>query len=124
MKELVLEAKKDTLGVYCSKGEMTLEGNSILPDPRKFFKPVNDWLDEYLTGSPVNTVITLKFNHIDTASVQSIFDLLKKFKDHPEHASVLTVNWYFEFDDPELLEVGEIMEGRLKLNFNYIEYSN
>ena len=41
----------------------------------------------------------------------------------PNSADRLIVNFYFEFDDPELLEVGEIMAGRLRLDFNFNEYT-
>lgn len=123
MNELKIEQTKDSLEITGKKGKLSMTGNSILPNPQKFFKPVNDWVDEYVKNPESKTEITLKFNYVDTASVQAVFDVLKKFREIPKYEEVVTVNWYFEFDDPELLEVGEIMEGRLKLNFNFIEYT-
>lgn len=123
MNELKIDQTKDSLEITGKKGKLSMTGNSILPNPQKFFKPVNDWVDEYVKNPESKTEITLKFNYVDTASVQAVFDVLKKFREIPKYEEVVTVNWYFEFDDPELLEVGEIMEGRLKLNFNFIEYT-
>jgi len=123
MKELIIEQTKDSLEIKGKKGKLSMSGNSILPNPQKFFKPVNDWVDEYVQSPESKTEISLKFNYVDTASVQAVFDVLKKFREVPNFEESVTVNWYFEFDDPELLEVGEIMEGRLKLNFNFIEYT-
>jgi len=123
MKELVMQQNKDTLGIQCTRGKIEMTGSSILPDPRKFFKPVVEWVEGYVQDPAEKTEITLKFEYIDTASVQQIFDVLNKFRQIPNFRTNVTVNWYFEFDDPELLEVGEIMEGRLQLNFNFIEYS-
>lgn len=100
-----------------------MEGNSILPNAQKFFQPVMDWVDTYIKSPEDHTEITLKFNYVDTASVQAVFDVLKKFREIPDFEEKVLVNWYFEFDDPELLEVGEIMEGRLKIKFNYIEFT-
>jgi hypothetical protein len=47
---------------------------------------------------------------------------MRMFKPLQEKSKDVAVNFYFEFDDPELLELGEIMEGRLGIKFNFIEY--
>ena len=124
MKELTIEQTKDSLGVKCSpKGKIEMEGNSILANANKFFSPIIEWVDEYIKDPQKQTEITLKFNYVDTASVQGVFDVLKRFREIPDYEDKVVVNWYFEFDDPELLEVGEIMEGRLKIKFNYVEFN-
>lgn len=122
MKEFILEPKEDTLAIECRDGSISMHGNSILAYPRKFFQPVMDWVTEYVGQPAERTDVVLKFDYIDTASVQSIFDILKLLKKIPDYEDSVLVNWYFEFDDPELLEVGEIMEARLKLKFNFVEY--
>jgi len=124
MKDLIINSTKDSLEVICKDGQLSMEGNSILANAQKFFQPVMDWVDEYIQSPPDNTEITLKFNYVDTASVQAVFDVLKKFREISNFEERVVVNWYFEFDDPELLEVGEIMEGRLKIKFNYIEFTS
>ena len=122
MEDLILKPQNKTLDISCTQGTISMSGNSLLPDPRKFFKPVFDWVTEYVTNPAKKTVVNLNFEYIDTSSVQAVFDILKILKEIPDSDERVLVNWYFEFDDPELLEVGEIMEGRLKLNFNYLEY--
>lgn len=123
MNELILEGKKDKLNVHCSNGKIEMSGNSILQDAQKFFRPIEEWIADYVKNPANQTEITLKFEYIDSASVQSISILLKYFKDWSEDKSPsVIVNWYFEFDDPELLELGEILQGRLNIPFNFIEY--
>ena len=100
-----------------------MEGNSILANANKFFSPIIEWVDEYTKDPQKHTEISLKFNYVDTASVQGVFDVLKRFREIPDYEDKVVVNWYFEFDDPELLEVGEILEGRLKIKFNYVEFN-
>lgn len=122
MEELILEPKEDSLAIECRKGSISMKGNSILAYPRKFFQPVTDWVNEYVKEPADHTEVVLRFDYIDTASVQSIFDILKQLKRIPDYDDRVMVHWYFEFDDPELLEVGEIMEARLKLKFNFVEF--
>ncbi|MFO7932732.1 MAG: SiaC family regulatory phosphoprotein [Bacteroidales bacterium] len=122
MENIKIEPTKKSLEAECSPGYFKLSGNSILSDPRKFFKPIVEWVDSYLQDPEDVTTIDLKLEYVDTASVQSVFDIMRMFKVLQEQKKELVVNFYFEFDDPELLELGEIMEGRLGIKFNFIEY--
>ena len=122
MENVKIEPTKKSLEVECSPGYFKLSGNSILSDPRKFFKPIVEWVESYLQDPEDVTTVDLKLEYVDTASVQSVFDIMRVFKVLQEQKKELVVNFYFEFDDPELLELGEIMEGRLGIKFNFIEY--
>ena len=122
MENITIEPTKKSLEVECSPGYFKLSGNSILSDPRKFFKPIVEWVESYLKEPEEVTTVDLKLEYVDTASVQSVFDVMRMFKVLQEQKRELVVNFYFEFDDPELLELGEIMEGRLGIKFNFIEY--
>ena len=122
METINIEPTKKSLEVECSPGYFKLSGNSILSDPRKFFKPIVEWVEEYIQNPDEKTTIDLKLEYVDTASVQSVFDIMRMFKPLDELKKDIQVNFYFEFDDPELLELGEIMEGRLGIKFNFIEY--
>ena len=122
MEKISIEPTKKSLEVECSPGYFKLSGNSILSDPRKFFKPLVEWVEEYTKEPQDKTIIDLKLEYVDTASVQSVFDIMRMFKPLQDQNKEIAVNFYFEFDDPELLELGEIMEGRLGIKFNFIEY--
>ena len=122
MENITIEPTKKSLEVECASGYFKLSGNSILSDPRKFFKPIVEWVEEYIKEPAEKTNIDLKLEYVDTASVQSVFDIMRMFKPLQEMKKEVAVNFYFEFDDPELLELGEIMEGRLGIKFNFIEY--
>ena len=122
MDNISIEPTKKSLEVECSPGYFKLSGNSILSDPRKFFQPIVEWVDDYIKNPMDKTTVDLKLEYVDTASVQSVFDIMRLFKPVQDREKEVTVNFYFEFDDPELLELGEIMEGRLGIKFNFIEY--
>jgi len=122
MNDLIIKPTQKSLDVKCTPGEVSLSGNSILADPKVFFEPVFKWVEEYLKEPEETTTVNLKFEYVDTASVQRIFDILKHLRELKHNEKELSVNWYYEMDDPELLELGEIMDGRLGLEFNYIEY--
>ncbi len=122
MDNISIEPTKKSLEVECSPGYFKLSGNSILSDPRKFFQPIVEWVEDYIKNPMDKTTVDLKLEYVDTASVQSVFDIMRLFKPLQDRDKEVAVNFYFGFDDPELLELGEIMEGRLGIKFNFIEY--
>ena len=122
MDDLIIKSTQKSLNVKCAPGEINLLGNSILADPKVFFEPVHKWIDDYLEHPKERTEVNLKLEYVDTASVQRILELLTKLRELKKKELELIVNWYYEMDDPELLELGEIMDTRLKLEFNFIKY--
>lgn len=123
MNDLIIEPTKKSLEIKCVPGEIRFSGNSILQDAKKFFDPVIKWTQEYVNSPEVYTLVDLKLHYVDTASVQRIFEMLEVLKKIKNSENEIVVNWHYEMDDPELLELGEIMDGRLGLEFNFIEYS-
>lgn len=120
MNDLYIEPSRKSLEVKCIHGEISFTGNSILSDPKAFFGRVFDWIHEYLNYPAETTVVNFRLDYVDTASVQQILELITHLKELRTGGHKLVVNWYYEMNDPELLELGEIMDGRLGLDFNFI----
>ena len=80
MENISIEPTKKSLEVECSPGYFKLSGNSILSDPRKFFQPIVEWVEEYIKDPKDKTTVDLKLEYVDTASVQSVFDIRHTFK--------------------------------------------
>ena len=56
MENINIEPTKKSLEVECTPGYFKLSGNSILSDPRKFFKPIVEWVEEYIKEKPLRVV--------------------------------------------------------------------
>ena len=122
MKDLILKPTPKTLEVSCAPGEISLSGNSILSDPKVFFDPIHTWVKEYIKDPEESTLVNMKLEYVDTASVQQILEMMVTLRKLTLNEHALAVNWYYEVDDPELLELGEIMQNRLDLEFQFIKY--
>lgn len=120
MTNLKISPTKKTLGVKCEPGLISLEGCSITNDPRIFFKPIMDWVKEYMKEPEEVTEVLCKFDYIDTASFKNLYTLLQEMSEakKPEHRII--VKWFFSYEDPEILELGEILKGRLGLEFELV----
>jgi len=122
MDKLIIEAGGKTPGIRLGDGTIEFQGKSIVEDPKTFFEPVLAWFKKYLSEAPAETVVTVKLDYIDSQSAQVLFQILKQLN-ALEQDHTLTVNWYYTYGDFEMLELGEIIQGRLKMQFRFYEFS-
>ena len=122
MDDLIIKPSDKSLAVDISYGIMNFTGRSILTDPKIFFEPITIWVNKYLKDPAVETVINIKLEYIDTASTQSLYSILRLINSVRKKGLVLMVNWYIEDEDPEMKELGEMIEQRLGIEFQYIPY--
>ncbi len=98
-------------------------GCSITNDPKVFFTPIKNWIKDYAKNPEKLTEVNLKFDYIDTASVKYVFEILSDLKViHLNNGNSVIVNWFFDYDDPEILELGEIIQSKIAIPFSFVEY--
>jgi len=122
MDDLIIKPTDKSLDVDISFGILNFTGRSILTDPKIFFEPVNKWVGKYLKNPAEETVVNIKLEYIDTASTQALYQILRQLNGVRKKGLVFMVNWHIEDEDPEMKELGEMIEQRLGLEFQYITY--
>ena len=123
MKDLIIDKTAKTLEVRCAAGKIHFTGCSITNDPKVFFTPIKNWVKDYAKNPEKLTEVNLKFDYIDTASVKYVFEILSDLKViHLNNGNSVIVNWFFDYDDPEILELGEIIQSKIAIPFSFVEY--
>ena len=120
MEDLKLEGSAKTPFVeFNSKGELLLKGRSIPENSIEFYKPIIEWIDNY--GQSVNetTVLSVQLEYFNTSSSKCILDVFKKLETLT--GTEVSVKWYYEEDDEDMLEAGEDYEAIIDLPFEMIE---
>jgi|TARA_B100000497_G_C7649274_1_gene390537 hypothetical protein len=120
MEDLKLEGSAKTPFVeFNSKGELLLKGRSIPENSIEFYKPIIEWIDNY--GQSVNetTVLSVQLEYFNTSSSKCILDVFKKLE--TLSGTEVSVKWYYEEDDEDMLEAGEDYEAIIDLPFEMIE---
>lgn len=98
-------------------GICEISGESFLEETNVFYKPLIQWLRNYLTENrPI--VFNCKLTYFNTSSTKSILDILKLLKKYEEEGGKVTVNWYYDEEDLDLEEAIEdyIVDTGLKIN--------
>ena len=104
--------------VFNTYGNMLIEGRSLPEDVKKFYSVLIDWVVNLETDE-VN--FNIKFEYLNTSSSKEVWELLKCL-DANYKISKININWYYEFDDYDILELGQIYEESMnRTTFKYLE---
>lgn len=123
MNEYILEATNKTPSIHLKDGLVVISGRSIPEDPHRIFKPVLQWVKEYIKTPAYHTDVILQMEYCDTRSTINIFNILTYLvKCRNSNFKIeMIFNWYYETEDEEILELGKFLESKLNVMFNFIE---
>ena len=105
----------------------SISGESRPPDVREFYDQIISWLNDfssYLNKTDVKKdPVTFNFNfeYFNSSSGKLILDICKILAALRKEGISLTVNWHFEKEDVDMLEVGKEMSKIVKIPFDYVE---
>jgi hypothetical protein len=122
MEDLIIIPTDKSLAIDISYGILNFTGRSILTDPKLFFDPILIWVNKYIKKPAEETVVNIKLEYIDTASTQSLYQILRQLNGVRSKDFVLMINWYIEDADPEMQELGEMIEQRMGIEFQFVPY--
>ncbi len=122
MESLFIEPTPNSPLIYFEPdGRLLIEGRAIPENVSTLFEPLLLYVDK-LKAKHVNFDINLEY--FNTAASKKILKMLKKIDTNPTIKSCI-VNWHYETDDDDSLEMGEIFRDCLKnISFNIIEHSD
>jgi len=123
MESILLEGTHKTPKIFADPqmGKIEIIGRSNPENSTKFYKPLIDWLDKYVDSDIGNIKITIDLEHYNTSSSKSLMDVLKRLKKLNKCSRDVSVNWYYEEDDEEMLEAAETYESMTDMEFNIIK---
>jgi hypothetical protein len=120
MENLNIEGSAKTPTVeFKTSGSLLIKGRSIPENSIEFYKPLIDWIGAY-GGSPQGTTeVNIQLEYFNTSSSKCILDVFKKLE--TLSGTSITINWYYEEDDEDMLEAGEDYQAIVDIPFKMIE---
>jgi len=120
--QIYIEGTRKTPSISLdSIGIIKIEGRSIPEDAELFFRDVVTWLNTYVESNCKATKVDLSFEYLNSGTSKVILEMLKSLKDLTSKDHILTINWYYEEGDDDILERGEYYASILDLKINFIE---
>jgi hypothetical protein len=106
------------------EGLLELRGRSSPEHPLQLYQPLIDKLDQYVSNGGHQLIINFELDYFNTSSSKCIYEILKKALQMYETGKSLTINWYYDEDDEDMMEQGEDLSDLLNIEFNFKELMN
>ena len=103
------------------EGVLEMKGRSSPENSIEFYQRIIDGLDAYASSGNAEFTANLAFEYFNTSSSKCLFDVFKKLSKIEESGKKITINWYYEEGDDDMMEAGEDYSDLLDLNFNFME---
>jgi hypothetical protein len=127
MRKVIIERTAYSPGVILDpeNNQYEISGESRPPNALAFYEEILSWADEFsdwLTGSPQvsNAVqINLDFDYFNSSSAKYLLDFCKKMTRLQMKVNNITIRWYYDAEDTDMLEVGQEMSKLARIPFEF-----
>ncbi len=122
MEELAIMGTPKTPAVRSDsiQGLLEITGRSNPENTIEVFKPIVNWVEEYVQNPGEKTTINIQLEHFNTSSSKSLIGILKRLEAIKKEGREIIVNWYYDADDEDILEAGENFGSVIEIPFNMI----
>jgi len=115
------ELKTPLIELDPAKGVLTMEGRSIPEDPEGFYHGVYSAMLEYYDSPQKLTTFHFQFEYINSGSSKFILRFFHLIKKEYDAGNDCIINWYYEEDDENILDLGQHYRNTFKLPFKFVE---
>jgi hypothetical protein len=122
MENIILEGSGRTPAIKLDpeKGFVEIAGRSIPENSISFYKPVFDWLDDYIQSPKSQTEVVFNLEYFNTSSSKCILDILRKLEQLVENGHQTTVKWYYDDGDEDMEESGNDFKSLINLDIELV----
>lgn len=103
---------------------LVIEGRSTLENPARFYKPLISKIKDYNNLPSGKMEIDFKLEYFNTTSSLVILDVLKQLQSLDAPDNEVVINWHYDEEDEDLLEIGEDYSAMLNFPFNLVVNQN
>ena len=123
MDTLSIDISSETPRIILDKENniMEIAGNSIPEDAQAFYDPILEWIDKYITSPNPKTHFVFKLEYFNTASSKLILDILFRLKTLNDAGNDVTISWYHEEDDMDMLLAAKTYVEITDLKFEFVQ---
>lgn len=99
-------------------GSFKMEGVSVPENTVEFYNPLVYALKDYVEAPKDKTIFDIKLEYFNTSTSVILLNIFRTLASLDKE--MLTINWYYEEEDLEMLEAGEDYRNMVNATFNII----
>ena len=96
------------------KGIIEISGRSILSDSELFYKPIVEWIVEYLKLPHQKTTLICKLEYYNNSVSKILYSLIRKIDSSICPQNKLEIQWFYPKDDDDMKEKAEDITRAIK----------
>jgi hypothetical protein len=100
------------------EGNLLIEGRSLPENSISFYDPLLNALESYMDNPADFTIVNFKLEYFNTSSSKCILNILRILQKIHSNKESVTINWYHDEDDEEILEIGQDYSLIVNVPFN------
>lgn len=101
-------------------GVLEIRGRSFPEDTVEIYRPVLEWVDEYILAAPEKTIMKFSMDYFNSSTYKAVLNLLLKLEILSETGKNVVVEWYYKERDVDMKEAGEEFSELVEIPFRYI----
>ncbi|MBK9284783.1 MAG: DUF1987 domain-containing protein [Sphingobacteriaceae bacterium] len=111
---------KPTIHFEKDSGLLKISGRSLPEDAFSYYKPIIDWVSEYLLSPANKTTLIINLEYFNTASAKQLFKIISLIHDLGAKFDV-QIQWHYDKGDRDMLNSGERFSKLCARPFEFIE---
>ena len=121
MEDYSINATKATpaINFNSQSGILSINGRSIPEDSVSFFEPLQNIVRQYLENSLPNNTINIRLDYLNSSSTACLLGILRDYEKLNKTITTI-VNWQYESEDEDILNIGLNFSEIIDLKFNMI----
>jgi hypothetical protein len=102
------------------EGVIMIKGRSMINNAAEFYKQIEEWIDLYVSNPADLTRVDICLEYFNGVNSIIFISLLKKITKVKLKDKLVSINWYYEEDDDDILAQGENISSVLDIPVNLI----
>lgn len=102
------------------KGSIKITGRAIDESRNKFSDDIISWLDEYMVNPANLTEVVIALEYLNSYNSIIMANILRQVAQVTAKAKKLSIKWYIDEDDDDLLERGRYISQTFNIPIDFI----
>jgi hypothetical protein len=102
-------------------GVCEIKGESYMEESYKFYLPLINWIKEFTEKKQQKIYFNIKLFYFNTSTSKCLLDILELLKKYKKEGGKIEINWYYDPDDPDMIDEVKDFEKEAELKFNIKE---
>ena len=107
------------ISLNAQNGTIEISGRSIPENAMKIYRPVIDWIDEYLVNPKPKTEIVFRLSFFNTSTSKYLMELLKRFEEIKRQGFDVQVCWFY--DDEDIRDIAEDYQALVNVPMSFVK---